>query len=331
MNSSDSSASSGASRGSPRSILAIRPLVRDLNSHKPRFAVRSHLVSDDKPRSTDDTAPSTSATHGVAACSFGAGVQSTALLALAAAGRIGFRTFLFSNVGDDSEHPATLAYLRDVAVPFAAAHGLELVELHRVPARGPHKGQRETLYGQLTRPGSKSLSIPVRMANGAPGNRRCTADFKVRVVGAELQRRGASVEAPALVALGISTDEIERAKPGVDPKAPYQVRTYPLLDLGLSRQDCVRIIQQAGLPVPPKSACWFCPFHDLESWRRLKRETPELFDRACALESLLNDRRKELKRDPVWLTRRGRPLATVVDDQLSLPGLDGCDSGWCMT
>lgn len=42
--------------------------------------------------------------------SYGGGVQSTALLVLAASGRIDFRTFLFANVGDDSEHNATLVY-----------------------------------------------------------------------------------------------------------------------------------------------------------------------------------------------------------------------------
>lgn len=268
----------------------------------------------------------------VAAVSFGGGVQSTALLVLAATGQLdGFSTFLMANVGDDSEHPATLRYVRDVSRPYAAAHGLELVELSRVPKRGRHAGHVETLYGCLTRPGSKSLPIPVRMSNGAPGRRSCTADFKVRVIGAELRRRGATIEDPATVALGISVDEIERAKPGIDPLAPYQRRTYPLLDLGLSRRDCMALIARAGLPVPPKSACWFCPFHDHEAWRRLRRDTPDLFDRACQLETLLNERRHSLGKDPVWLTRHGRPLATVIDDQPTLPGLDSCDSGWCMT
>jgi hypothetical protein len=264
-------------------------------------------------------------------CSYGGGVQSTALLVLAAQGRIDFPLFLFANVGDDSEHPATLTYVHEIAVPYADANGIELVELHRVPTKGAHAGQVETLYGQLMRKGSRSLPIPVRMSNGAPGTRSCTADFKIWVVGKELRRRGATVDAPAAVALGISTDEIERATPGIDPKAPYQFRVYPLLDLGLSRHDCARVITAAGLPVPSKSACWFCPFHDREAWRRLKRDTPDLFERACDLERTLNDRRDALGKDHVYLTRFAKPLAETVDDQLVLEGMDGCDSGWCMT
>lgn len=42
--------------------------------------------------------------------SYGGGVQSTGALVLAAQGRIDFPTFLFCNVGDDSEHPGTLLF-----------------------------------------------------------------------------------------------------------------------------------------------------------------------------------------------------------------------------
>jgi hypothetical protein len=171
------------------------------------------------------------------------------------------------------------------------------------------------------------------MSNGAPGTRSCTADFKIRVIADELKRRGATKIEPAIVALGISVDEIERARPGLDPREPSQFRVYPLLDLGLTRTDCTRIIADAGLPVPGKSACYFCPFHDLEAWRRLKRDTPDLFEKSCALEDLLNVRRTELGKDSVWLTRFARPLREVIVDQLQLfpdHGSD-CDSGFCFT
>lgn len=43
--------------------------------------------------------------------SYGGGVQSTALLVLAAQRRIDYPLFLFANVGDDSENPATVRRL----------------------------------------------------------------------------------------------------------------------------------------------------------------------------------------------------------------------------
>lgn len=266
----------------------------------------------------------------VRSVSYGAGVQSTALLALAAKGEIDFRLFIFANVGDDSEHPASLAYFRDHARPFAEAHGIEMVEVQNTPKRGRFAGRVETLYGRLTHPDSRSLDIPVRMTNGAPGTRKCTADFKIRPVARELKRRGATSDNPATVALGISVDEIERAKPGIDPKEPSQSRTYPLLDLGIHRKDCPAIIQSVGLPVPSRSSCYFCPFHSPETWRVMRRNEPDLFDKSVELERTLNDRREKLGKDHVYFHSALIPLDRAVDEQPTLPGMDDC-GGWCHT
>lgn len=260
--------------------------------------------------------------------SYGAGVQSTALLVLASQGEIDFDLFLFANVGDDSEHPATLRFYREHAVPFAAGHGIEMMELHRTWKRGERKGRVETLRSRLD---AGRTAIPVRRTkDGPPMSRSCTADFKVAVLGDELRRRGATAERPATVGLGISTDEIERATPGIDPRSPWQRRVYPLLDLGLRRTDCQQIIADAGLPVPPPSSCWFCPFHDAEEWRRLLDQEPALFAEAVAIERHLTDTSSDGR--PVYLTRHGVPLdQAITSDQLRLDGMDGCDSGFCMT
>lgn len=263
--------------------------------------------------------------------SYGGGVQSTAALVLAARGVIDFPVFLFANVGNDSEDPATLDYLEQYAKPYAALHGIQLHELHRVRRDGTH----ETLYGRLTRPGSRSLPIPVRMSNGAPGTRSCTVDFKIRVIGRWLKAHGASADNPATVGIGISLDEIQRVN---NRRAmPYEQPTYPLLDHDppLRRHDCQQIIRAAGLPVPPKSACWFCPFRRPSTWAETRRDRPDLFHRACDLENLLNARRAALGKDPVYLTRFNRPLAAAVATaQDTLPGFDDdalCDNGACFT
>jgi 3'-phosphoadenosine 5'-phosphosulfate sulfotransferase (PAPS reductase)/FAD synthetase len=264
------------------------------------------------------------------AVAYGGGVQSTALLVLAATGRIDFGTFLFANVGHDSEHPATLAYVERYAKPYAAEHGIALHELHR----RRRDGTTETLYGRLTREGSRSLPIPVRMSGGAPGTRSCTADFKIRVVGRWLREHGGSAENRATVAVGISVDEIHRANARKVER--YERLVYPLLDLRMRRTDCAAVIRAAGLPVPPKSACFFCPLHRAGAWTVMRHDEPELFARSVALEKLLNARRAALGRDPVYLTRYGAALDRVVPAgvaPLPLPdnGDGGCDNGWCAT
>ncbi|MFD6434304.1 phosphoadenosine phosphosulfate reductase [Streptomyces venezuelae] len=262
--------------------------------------------------------------------SYGGGWQSTAALVLAARGELDYRTFLMANVGDDSEHPGTLRYLKHYALPYAAEHGIEMIVLDRIMKR---TGERRTLYEDLTRPGSRSLKIPVRMSNGAPGTRSCTASFKIKVIGDELKRRGATAERPATVGIGISLDEIERANKR--RCEPHERIEYPLLERGIRRIDCARIIRSAGLPLPPKSACWFCPFKRPESWHDMRRTEPDLFAKACQLEDLLNERRDLLGKDHVYLTRFGQPLRKAIPEGVDTLPLDefdtGCDSGWCMT
>jgi hypothetical protein len=267
--------------------------------------------------------------------SYGGGVQSTALLVLAAQRRIDFLVFLFANVGHDSEDPNTLRYLQTHAAPYAERHGIELVQLHRTR----RDGSVETLHGRLTRPGSRSLPIPVRMSSGAPGTRSCTADFKISVTGKWLKAHGASASSPATVGIGISLDEFWRIN---NRRAePYERPVYPLLehDPPLRRTDCEAIIRAGGLPVPGKSACWFCPLRRPSSFAVMRRDRPELFAKAAELEELLNHRRAALGRDPVWLTRFNRPLTEAVGAaQDPLPGLvddpddgSGCDNGACFT
>lgn len=260
--------------------------------------------------------------------SFGGGVQSTAALVLAAQARLDYQTFLFCNVGEDSEHPATLDYVRTIALQFARAHGVTLIELQKT-----RFGQPDTLYQQLTRPNSRSIGIPVRMnGSGAPGNRACTADFKIRVVDKWLVERGAR-EVGAQVGLGISLDEFTRMRTNTDKKTiAWKTLDYPLIDLRLDRAQCLEIIRRAGLPVPPKSACWFCPYHSLQTWQEMRQKQPVMFHKALELEKTLNETRSRLNLDRVWLTRKLKPLdqATCELDQLSLFDEDDiCDSGYC--
>ncbi len=263
--------------------------------------------------------------------SYGGGVQSTALLVLATQGRIGpVDAALFANVGDDSEHPATLDYVRDVAIPYGQAHGIPVHELRRVM----RTGETRTLMEDLTRD-SRTINIPVRMANGSPGNRNCTQTFKMKVVSRWLREHGATQDEPATVCIGISTDEIHRVNDR--PASDRERKEFPLIDLGLDRAACQAVIAAAGLPVPGKSSCFFCPFKRSAEWAEMRRDEPELFEKSAQLEDLLNERRVTLGKDPVWLTRFNKPLREAIGEaQDMLPGFGGpdvdtCDEGYCWT
>lgn len=266
--------------------------------------------------------------------SYGGGVQSTALIVLATQGKIGhIDAALFSNVGDDSEHPTTLAFVRDIAIPWAAERGLAVHEL--TPMR---KGQPTSIYAEMVHPETRRDVIPVFGEKGNPLSRICTADYKIATVHRWLKQNGTSKKNPATVCLGISTDEIERAGRGISKS--YEIREYPLLALGLNRTDCQQIIRDAGLPVPSKSSCFFCPFHSELTWSELRRDDPELFRKAQEMEDIVQQRKKDQGMRAVYLTRKGALNKARLSDTISEAGdtlfgseigVDGCDSGFCWT
>jgi hypothetical protein len=261
--------------------------------------------------------------------SCGGGVQSTACLVLAAQGEIPYRTFVFANVGDHAESPDTIRYIEQVLKPYAAQHGIEWIDVQRKR----RDGTIVDLYDELHRP-IRSIDIPVRMSNGAPGNRNCTVEFKIKPIAKWIKRNAPG----CTLGKGISTDEPHRATPSRENDG--YVSAYPLIELGISRSDCLRIVREAGLPQPPKSSCWFCPYKTTDQWIAMRRERPELFAATTELERMLNRKRVEMGKDAVYISgvgaRKELPIDQAIPNQLGLfpewiEEQDGCESGYCMT
>lgn len=262
--------------------------------------------------------------------SCGGGVQSTACLVLAAQGKIEYNTFIFANVGDQAESPLTIKYVNNILKPYAQDHGIEWIDV-RISSSNE---QKLDLYTQLLRTDIKSIGIPVHMKGGGPAHRDCTAEYKIRPI-AKWMRANAN---GGVLGKGISTDEPHRATPSRENDC--YTSEYPLIDLGISRNDCLIIAKEAGLPQPPKSSCWFCPFKTTDQWTTMRREMPDLFEKAADLEKRLNKKRVELGKDEVYLSgvgaRKSLYLKDAIPDQLGLfpewiDEQDGCESGYCMT
>lgn len=170
------------------------------------------------------------------AFSFGGGVQSHAVLVLQAQGKLSlpYDAFIFSNVGNDSENKKTLIYIEQYTKPFCEKHGIKFIEVQKLRGRGKEKTP-DTLLQQMHRQ-QKSIVIPARMGhNGAPGNRNCTEDFKIKVVASAIKALG---HTRAVIGLGISTNEFGRVRStqeynehGMDKR-----REYPLIELRYSDQ-----------------------------------------------------------------------------------------------
>lgn len=168
---------------------------------------------------------------------------------------------VFADTG--AEQPETYCYLGYFEREYLIPRGLEITTLKGEP------WQR----GRATLPLADYCEghgmVPLAAA------RWCTKDWKGRPVE---RWRAAHGEPPVL--LGIDAGESHRQ--------PQALR--PLVDAGIDRAGCVRLIEQAGLAVPPKSGCWLCPFQRASQWRALWERHPDLFERAAHLEEIASAR-----------------------------------------
>jgi 3'-phosphoadenosine 5'-phosphosulfate sulfotransferase (PAPS reductase)/FAD synthetase len=195
--------------------------------------------------------------------SYGAGVNSTALVILLV--NEGWRgDILFADTG--TEHPDTYEYL--------AYFGVWLRE----------RDLGITRLGAEWRRGKQKMSLidycEHYRVTPFPGTRWCTSAWKVE----PLQRWCASnsYEFNDLL-LGISAEESHR----------QPTRQRPLVDRGIDRNGCARIITAEGLELPRKSGCWVCPFQSAGQWRDLWEKHSELYERGERLEQLADERRVE--------------------------------------
>lgn len=264
--------------------------------------------------------------------SCGAGVQSSALILLAARGEIPrFDAAIFA---DTQWEPAQVYRQLDQLTAIAAEAGMAVV---RVSAGN--------IRADALDPAHRFASMPLFTLgpNGEKGmaRRQCTSEYKIKPIKAEVRRRlgyphPARVPAGvyAEMSIGISVDEIERAR---SADVAYMRNTFPLLDLGWRRGDCARYLAQHGLSGFGKSSCIGCTFHDDAFWVRLKTDSPAEwadavdFDRAIRHGSARANADGHPLRGQFFLHRQRVPLDRVVLRPQPVPREDapGCGPWTC--
>lgn len=254
--------------------------------------------------------------------SLGAGVQSSTASVKAAYGELG-RPVTFGVFADTQhEPPSVYDWLEQLrAIVAAAPHPFPIISATQGDLRAASTRLRTSKKtGQVYMAGI--VPALVLHPGGTFGNnddygilgRRCTRDFKIRVVNRVVRKqlgwhgkrtpKGAWVE----MLMGISTDEAIRMKPSPED---WVQTSWPLIDARMSRQDCLDYMAARGWE-PPRSACYFCPFHSPKEWHRLQTEEPESYAEAVAFECELQ--RAAIASDAIdgtpYLTKRG-PLADI--------------------
>jgi hypothetical protein len=220
--------------------------------------------------------------------SYGGGVNSVALCVwLAQNGHApNVRAIVMADPG--SERSATYAYRDHVMQPYLARMGMPPITVVNRIEEGRHRPRAwrlETLEQECLR----IRSLP----SVAYGWKKCSAKYKAEPQRWWLERQPWVQELWArgeklTRTLGYDAGErrrVDNARDVQKPKTETQHFDYwyPVHDAGLYREDCERLITDAGLPPAQKSACTFCPNNTFAEWEDLRVNEPYAFERAVEM------------------------------------------------
>lgn len=207
--------------------------------------------------------------------SLGAGVQSTCLLLMSLDGAI--EPYDFAVFADTGWEPKAVYDHLDNLKEIARSKGMEIA----IVSAGNIRDDTMATVSQV-KTGYVTLPLYARKPGGQKVmlSRTCTRKYKV----APVRRYIHTVKDDRFVELhmGISYDELTRMK---QSPVMYIEHVYPLVDMKMTREDCLTWLENKGYARPPKSSCIACPFHSSSVWREVKKNEEEwqdaiAFDRA---------------------------------------------------
>ncbi len=233
-------------------IAAIRAAVKAAKAGKPAVKVP-----------TEPTSRFTGAERAPLVVAYGAGVDSTAILV--GLWRRGIRPdkIMFANVGSEFDEtyeylPVINAWLRSIGFP-------EVEVVQYVPTNFKHWPPYYSLEQNCLTNGT--------LPSKAFGFGSCSQKWK-----AAPQHKHLQAWAPAVAAwargqkvrkvIGYDCSMSDKKRRAVADKmvatytdnfAEFYDYWYPLQEWGWDREECKRQVAAAGLPVPHKSSCFFCP------------------------------------------------------------------------
>jgi hypothetical protein len=234
--------------------------------------------------------------------SYGGGVQSTALVILAMRHQWPVDEIVHVDLLA-AESPRTREYVEYIRNWLRDEYGREITVIER------------DLYGDML---ANPSFTPVPWRGRRQKfmlRRQCTREYKV----APIQRYLTQKYPQGLIKLmlGISADEWTRMRQSSHSRIEH---VYPLVEEMITRRHCLEIIRDAGLDLPAKSSCWFCPYRSTGSQWALIRQYPHLAEMATNLEDRINTARVE----------RGKPEIAVIRSY-DCDQHDFCEEGFCDT
>ncbi len=228
--------------------------------------------------------------------SFGGGTNSPAMIIGLYQRHEPIDLILFADTG--AEFPHTYRFLM-IFNDWLAKHGLPFITTVQYRDRN---GNRLTLEQECLRSGT--------LPSIAYGHKQCSQKHKIAPQDKfcnhyppclETWKQGQKV----VKFIGYDSGEqrrYNRSKEYASRSKKYDYR-YPLVEWGWDRERCKKEIKEAGLPLPGKTSCFFCPSMHKEEILNLQQSYPFLLDRALAIEERAQPNLKKIKglgRDFSW-------------------------------
>lgn len=271
--------------------------------------------------------------------SLGIGVQSTALYYMSSIGELPRADVaIFADTG--AEKTATLEYYIYLKRWMRKNNGIPIyIANYRNLLSDISKAQNSS--------GNRFASIPAFTQSGGQLRRQCTSEYKIQQVDKKTKEiLGLSKYArfpKCEIWYGITLDEMHRM---AIPQQKWKINTYPFIGYSITwdskqkklsderhtRGDLINWYGKTKLPIPEKSACYFCPYQNNKMWRFLKEEYPQDFEIAVSVDEIIRDSTKRGLRDKIYVHRRLQPLKEIDFTNLNYEMYENDDecSGNCM-
>lgn len=133
-----------------------------------------------------------------------------------------------------------------------------------------------------------------------PTGALCTAELKKKV-------RFAFERPDDVQVFGYTAEERNRAD-RFREQNPGVTLVTPLIDRGLTKSDCLALIDRAGIELPAmyrlgyrNNNCVGCVKGGIGYWNKIRRDFPDVFDRMAVLEREIGHSIQKDEQGPVWL------------------------------
>lgn len=122
----------------------------------------------------------------------------------------------------------------------------------------------------------------------AYGRSSCAINYKIAPVDKYLKSKYKEIldqQIKIRRQIGYHAGEVRRVlKHGIKEDKCF-IYEFPLIEWKLDQYNCNVLIQSAGLKVPPKSSCFFCPNRKPLEVLELREKHPDLYQRGCDIEN----------------------------------------------